>query len=145
MPSAFTWSDSGQSLYLPFPVEVLALFSMFWLSAWFFFAFLDFFPFLFYALFVGFVFVASRCFFLEGHLYPMLRTSHRSSDLDGRMVLILFPVEWSYQFTIWAWRFGLATSRPMPLVLYGWQSVQVLPNLSCKPFPKFGQFPRRIL
>ena len=68
----------------------------------------------------------------------IVRISMASSDV----VLILFPVEWSYQSnTIWAWSVRFPYFPPMPLVLM-WMAIctGVTPNLSWNLFPKFLQF-----
>ena len=63
----------------------------------------------------------------RGLLHRSFCISMASSDV----VLILFPVEWSYQSnTIWAWRFGFHTSPANAPRPYGWQSVQVSPRTS---------------
>ena len=79
----------------------------------------------------------SRCFemfFSEDTPRSMPRTSAQIvciSMASSDVVLILFPVEWSYQSnTIWAWRFGFHTSPANAPRPYGWQSVQVSPRTS---------------
>ena len=155
MPSAFTWSDSDRFSISSSSVCFLswrsfALPSMFRSSARSLHALPRLHPFLLQRLkflLPGLSFCISmlRDVFFGGHPTPMPRTSAqivRISMASSDVVLILFPVEWSYQSnTIWAWRFGFHTSPANAPRPYGWQSVQVSPRTSLlESFPKFLQF-----
>ena len=67
----------------------------------------------------------------------LLHRSSRISMASSDVVLILFPVEWSYQSnTIWAWRFGFHTSPAnAPSSLWMAICTGVTPNLSWNLFP----------
>ena len=145
MPSAFTWSDSDRFSISSSSVCFLswrsfALPSMFRSSARSLHALPRLHPFPSATPQVPFAgpellyLDASRCFFSEDTPRSMPRTSAQIvciSMASSDVVLILFPVEWSYQSnTIWAWRFGFHTSPANAPRPYGWQSVQVSPRTS---------------